>query len=114
MKGLIRLIGPDRWKVFQVLPIEGENDAFIGNLLVSDENYNAFIENHLELHPIVESNDAMTGSYVMIDPEGRFFDNTGGKLVYSRPILDVGIEKAFEDVEFSIEKLIDREGIYPW
>ena len=39
---------------------------------------------------IPESNDLMTGSYVMVDPAGRFFDNTAGAHVYSRPINQVG------------------------
>ena len=56
----------------------------------------------------------MTGSYIMIDPSGRFFDNTQGKLVYSQPILEVGIQEAFQETYFSLNKLIEREGIYTW
>ena len=32
----------------------------------------------------------MTGSYVMVDPAGRFFDNTSGYHTYGRPILEGG------------------------
>ena len=31
-----------------------------------------------EIKVVPESNDLMTGSYVMVDPAGRFFDNTSG------------------------------------
>ena len=39
-----------------------------------------------------ESNELMRGSYVMVDPAGRFFDNVEGGHTYSRPILEVGVE----------------------
>ena len=54
----------------------------------------------------------MTGSYIMIDPLGRFFDNTTGKLLCSKAILEIDLEKAFNEISFSIDKLLERKGIY--
>ena len=41
----------------------------------------------------------MTGSYVMVDPAGRFFDNAAGSLTPTAvPILEIGVEQALMDV----------------
>ena len=63
---------------------------------------------------IPESNDAIKGSYVMVDPAGRFFNNTKAAYNYSLPILEVGIKNALETMNYNIEKFIDRGGIYNW
>jgi radical S-adenosyl methionine domain-containing protein 2 len=56
----------------------------------------------------------MTGSYIMVDPAGRFFDNLKGQYTYSEPILEVGIDKAFSQVTRDYKKFIDRGGKYDW
>ena len=61
-----------------------------------------------------EDNDDMTGSYAMIDPLGRFFSNTTGRHVYSRPILDVGVAAAFSDITFFQDRFEHRGGQYDW
>ena len=63
---------------------------------------------------IPESNDLMTGSYVMIDPTGRFFDNTKGIYTYSHLILQVGVTDALQDVKIDPEKFGTRGGYYEW
>ena len=42
----------------------------------------------------------MTGSYLMIDPEGMFFSNVNRKYKYSNPILQVGVDQAFSEIDF--------------
>lgn len=110
---------PERWKVFQVLSVEGQNDDGIGALLVSDEQFQQYVQRHahLEAKGITiadETNEDMTGSYAMVDPLGRFFSNVGGKHTYSRAILDVGVREAFDDVSFSRDRFRDRGGEYEW
>ena len=61
---------------------------------------------------VPESNDLMTGSYVMVDPHGRFFDNVEGHHTYSDPILDVGIVAALKDVSVDVNLFEQRGGIY--
>ena len=63
---------------------------------------------------VPESNDLMTGSYVMVDPAGRFFDNVSGTHTYSRPILEVGVEEALRDISIAPEKFLSRGGSYDW
>ena len=47
----------------------------------------------------------MTGSYLMIDPEGMFFSNVNGKYKYSSPILQVGVDQAFSEIDFQYTKI---------
>jgi radical S-adenosyl methionine domain-containing protein 2 len=110
---------PRRWKIFQVLRVEGQNDKKFDNLGISDEQFAEFVSRHnwlkdegIELVP--ETNDLMTGSYAMIDPIGRFYSNVGGHHTYSDPILKVGVEEAFKQVEFRQSKFVERGGTYQW
>jgi radical S-adenosyl methionine domain-containing protein 2 len=118
MTALVRCIRPERWKIFQVLPVAGQNDG-IEPLLVSATQFRAYVERHARLigdgiDVVPEDNAAMTGSYIMIDPMGRFFDNIEGRLVYGPPILDVGVEQAFASVRWERERMVARGGLYPW
>ena len=119
MSELVRQMQPERWKAFQVLPVRGQNDGSVEDLLISGKQFAAFLAQHNHLaaegfRPIAEDNDAMRGSYLMIDPLGRFFDNIGGIHRYSQPILDVGIDQALRQVGFSPEKFRMRGGLYDW
>lgn len=116
---LVRAVRPERWKVFQALPVDGQNDGRIEGLLVSDDQFRAFVDRHAYLEaegfrPVVEDNDAMRGSYLMIDPLGRFFGNVSGRHVYSAPILDVGVAAALAEVGFDPAKFFARGGKYRW
>ncbi len=119
MTSLVRRVAPERWKVFQVLPIGGQNDGAVEELLITDQQFDSFVWLHAHLGaeglgPVVEDNDAMRGSYVMIDPLGRFFGNATGAHVYSEPILDVGVRAALAQVGFEPAKFEARGGRYEW
>ncbi len=119
MAAFVSRVAPERWKVFQVLPMKGQNDGHVEDLLVTPEQFAAFVERHQPLAavgmaPVVEDNDAMRGSYAMIDPLGRFFGNATGEHVYSEPILEVGVAAALAQVGFSAAKFEDRGGRYAW
>lgn len=110
---------PERWKIMQVLPVTGQNDNQVQDLLISKVEF----ENYLSTNSVVkdkhilivpENNDQMKESYVMIDPAGRFFDNVDESYYYSQPILKVGIDKAFKQIRINTKKFIDRDGIYDW
>jgi radical S-adenosyl methionine domain-containing protein 2 len=113
MRWLLQILNPKRWKVFQMLPIEGENDGST-DLLISDEEFNHFIETNKKCNPIPENNDTMTDSYVMIDPEGRFFNNSRGALFHGPKILEVGLVNAFKASNFDFNKFQTRKGLYDW
>ncbi len=113
----IKAMRPKRWKAFQVLPIDGQNDGRIDDLLISAAEFDGFVARHrreLGAVLIAESNEAMTGSYAMVDPAGRFFDNVLGRLRYSQPILDTGVMRAWQQVQFCEEKFRSRGGEYRW
>jgi len=89
---LITQLQPDKWKVFQVLPVLNNH------LLVTDEQFIEFGENHAQLGDVmvIEDNDAMTNSYLMINPQGRFYQNstTQSGYQYGELILDTTVEQA--------------------
>lgn len=114
MRMLIHRLEPERWKVFQALRIAGENDAQDNEMWVTPEQFEGFLARHAELNPIGEDNDAMTGSYVMMDPLGRFFQNLGGAYGHSRSILQVGVFPALGEVGWNAEKYVARGGRYDW
>ena len=110
MHALIRLISPVRWKVFQVLPIEGQNLVDYESLKVTKSQFDCFVRTHSDIPAMVpEGNELMTESYLMMDPKGRFFQNSGAKYKLSSSVLEVGISKAFEEVEFNHDKFNERE-----
>lgn len=112
---LIEYAKPQRWKVLQVLPIVGQNDIKIDDFKITIEEYNFFLKTHTAIETIVpESNDQIKGSYVMIDPAGRFFDNAQGTHHYSKPILEVGVNPALQTMNYNLEKFLNRGGVYDW
>ena len=113
MHGLILEMGPERWKVLQMLPIAGGNIGGMDLSIVASQ-FRSFLRRHRDLDPVGEDNDAMTGSYVMLDPLGRFFQNTEGRYTYSRSILDVGVGKALDSVGWDRGKFLERGGLYSW
>jgi radical S-adenosyl methionine domain-containing protein 2 len=56
----------------------------------------------------------MKGSYLMVSPDGRFFENISGIYRFSSPILDVGYGKAFSEIKVCSEKFHKRGGYYNW
>jgi len=103
---LISEVNPYKWKVFQVMPF-GDDE-----LLISSEQFNHFVDKHSNLGlPIFsESNSAMTESYLMIDPKGRFYQNAsdGSGYKYSEVINDVGVVKALKKISFNESAFIAR------
>ena len=110
---------PERWKLFQVLPVRGQNDGLVDSLVITGEEFAKYVarNRYVESMGIVvvpESNDLMTGSYVMVDPAGRFFDNVAGSYVYSRPINKVGVDAALREVSVDPDRFLLRDGLYDW
>ena len=115
MNDFIKRVNPKRWKVLQVLPIQHQNDKYINELKITKKQFEYFVNNHKSINNVVfEYNNNMKGSYVMIDPAGRFFENSNGIHNYSTPILDIGIEKAIKEMKYDYNKFIDRKGLYNW
>jgi radical S-adenosyl methionine domain-containing protein 2 len=114
---LVRAVRPERWKVLRVLPVQGQNDGRVEPLLCSDAAFQGFVARHRHLEDegvklVPEDNDDMRGSYAMVDPAGRFFDNALGHHCYSAPILGAGLREAWAQVRFSLERFERRDGRY--
>jgi len=103
---LISEIKPYKWKVLHVMPY-GKDE-----LLISNEQFNFFVEKHSgrDLPIYAESNSAMTESYLMIDPKGRFYQNSSGGsgYQYSESINKVGATKALKQISFNEVVFIAR------
>ena len=118
MTAFISYAKPKRWKLLQVLPIAGQNDKKIEDFIVTDKQFQNFLDNHSELKEVTtivpETNTQIKGSYAMVDPAGRFFDNAAGKHNYSKPILEIGARLAIQQVNYDFAKYVNRGGIYDW
>lgn len=104
MSKLVRNLEPEKWKVLRMLP------TVTDDLGISDAQFGAFIEKHAALSPCIEDNADMTKSYIMIDPQGRFFQNDMDQrgYRYSHPIIDVGAKEAFSQVSLSADQYLAR------
>lgn len=103
---LIGELKPYKWKVLQVMPY-GDDD-----LLISDDKFNQFVERHsgLGLPIFAESNSTMTESYLMIDPLGRFYQNSvsSNGYKYSDSINQCGVESALAQIAFNPKTFLSR------
>ena len=113
LTSLITTVQPDRWKIFQALPISGANEN--EDFLISDREYKSFLDRHAKVMDVTnslpENNSLMTSSYIMISPQGKFYCNATGRHLYSDSILDIGIDSAFKQVIYDHKSFLDRGGI---
>lgn len=108
-------VKPDRWKVFQTLRVEGQNENQFDEIKVNEEQFEVYIKTHKHQKSIVvENNDAMTGSYLLIDPQGRLFENSKGKHTYSNPLQSNDINLCLSQINLDRSMFIKRGGIYQW
>jgi len=117
LRAFVRELQPQRWKLFRVLPVDGQNDAHIAELEISQAQFDDYVARHrelerLEIDLVPEDNNDMRGTYAMIDPRGCFYDSVDGRYCYSAPILEVGVERAWTDIRFSPERFVERGGAY--
>ena len=107
LREVIEAIRPDRWKLLRVLPVLGDD------LAVSDSDFASFVARHLCVgtRVSVEDNRDMLTSYLMVDPQGRFFQNGKGTsrgYFYSTPITTGTIDRAFRRLPFDARRFAAR------
>ncbi len=111
---LIEELEPFRWKILQATKINEQNDSRF--IEISSNEFDHFCEiNKMStslVEVIREPENLIIGSYCMIDPMGRFFDNSKSRHSYSEPILQIGVNKALSQITNSVEKFNERKGIY--
>ncbi|MGR5274121.1 viperin family antiviral radical SAM protein [Vibrio alginolyticus] len=103
---LMEAIQPNKWKVLRVLPV------FDSIQTISDQQFDAFVKRHQSVSHLmsVENNDSMTNSYLMLSPDGSFFQNGNGSQGYfkSRPLICTPIETALAETGFDVAKFAQR------
>ncbi len=119
MTDLVLKLRPERWKIFEVLPVEGQNDGDVDDLLLAEGEFQTWVDRHAwvaneGIQFVPESNELMRGSYAMLDALGRFYSNSEGGHSYGASILEVGVKKAWEQNCFFEDRFHDRGGVYEW
>jgi len=119
MNESISALRPSRWKVFQCLQVEGENagsDALRSaqEFVVTDDQFDAFLQRHKQRNPVPESNELMRSSYIILDEYMRFLDCAEGAKEPSKSILDVGVDAAMGKSGFDETAFFKRGGKYKW
>jgi radical S-adenosyl methionine domain-containing protein 2 len=122
MNDRVAAVAPLRWKVFQVLVLEGENaggsdlrDA--RPLRVTDTQFQAFCDRHRDRHAAImkpESNGDMQNSYLLLDEAMCFLNCAGGGKVPSESIIKVGVERALQQAGFDQTTFEKRGGLFDW
>jgi hypothetical protein len=81
---------------------------------VTSAQFESFIERHRTCKPIAEDNQKMRSSYVILDERMRFLDCSKGSKIPSNSILEVGVRKALNQIEFDSKSFLERGGRYQW
>lgn len=83
--------------------------------MISDESFQNFVERHKKQKClVVESNNVMRTSYLMLDENMCFLDCSSGGKIASPSILDVGVEEAYKHAGFNHELFALRGALYDW
>ena len=118
MRENIIKLKPFRWKCFQVLMVKGENEdenrlRDVRKFQISNEDFEYFCNRHKDLNCFIpESNDNMKSSYLILDEYMRFLDKGDGEEKASDSILNVGVQKALEDIRWDEKDFKERKGDY--
>lgn len=108
---VMTIVNPDKWKLLRVLPVYDRIEP------VTDTDFKSYTERHSIFSHIsvIEDNSDMASSYLMINPNGCFYQNRGwqnGELQdgyeISEPILHVGVDKAFDQIRFDTDTFLSR------
>ena len=114
---IIRIVNPERVKVFQVMKLKGHNEDVFDKYAVTGEQFAQFVRRHekIELsnnqHPVFEKTDDIVDSYLMLDPLGRVMRNSYNVFTLEtyKELTDNGIDRSLD-----VNKYIRRGGIYAW
>jgi radical S-adenosyl methionine domain-containing protein 2 len=103
---LIAAIQPNKWKVLRVLPV------FDSIQPISNQQFDTFVERHQSVAHFMsaENNDSMTNSYLMLSPDGAFFQNGNNEQGYfkSRSLLTTPVDIALAETGFDAAKFAQR------
>ncbi|KAF8428627.1 hypothetical protein EV426DRAFT_585124 [Tirmania nivea] len=115
----IQELAPFRWKCFQVLIVQGENNQYAtpealrdaSDFMITDEEFQRFCDAHSHNKFFVpEPNRLMASSYLILDEYLRFVDRGSP----TKPILEIGVQQALHDAKWDESGFKERGGIYDW
>jgi len=116
MRLLIRRLKPDRWKIFQVLHISGQNDVYFDELSITDEQFDHFKSLNQQsiegVKPVFEGNHEMIASYFMLSPSGMAMSNLDGTNRTLTPLAGITHDNISQILD--VQQYLGRGGIYPW
>jgi radical S-adenosyl methionine domain-containing protein 2 len=115
MRPLIRRLKPDRWKIFQVLHINGQNDLYFDSLSITDDQFHYFKSLNQPIEDctaVFEGNHEMIASYFMLSPSGMVMSNIDGANRTFFSIKDVNHENISQIID--VQQYLGRGGVYPW
>lgn len=112
MSSFIKWAAPDRWKIFDTLRVQGQNEQEFDN--IKSTKFDDYIARHHHKSMVVENNENMTASYLLIDPLGRFYENWGAETKKSDSLVDHSVEHCLSQITVNREAFINRGGIYEW
>ena len=116
LRPLINRISPDRWKIFQFLHVQGQNDESVKTHSISNKEFNLFKDRNSDITlkngttPVFESSEQMRDSYLMISPSGNIILNKFP--IEEVPLADVSVESLPAFVNIDAYHL--RGAIYDW
>lgn len=96
----IRKVDPNRWKVFKATHFKNQNDFMIP-YLAKDNEFSHFIERHSKSNIVIEDNQDLINSYIMINPQGKLVDNSGYRYNYSQSLVYEDFRKVFRELNFN-------------
>ena len=117
MRPLIGRLAPQRWKVFQMLVIRGQNDLYANLLAPSQQEFEQFIQTNSKIilpsgkGPTFESSDEMINSYLILAPDGSVIINRNHE--YELIPLE-SLTKSNLATAVSFEAFVRRGGKYEW
>ena len=114
LQSFIEYSNPSRWKIFETLKVNGQNDKQFGEIKCSKSEFNYFVNNHSYPLKVVENNEVILGSYLLIDALGRLFEDSQGKHTYSSKLQNNSVEKCLSEINLNRENFIKKGGIYKW
>eukprot|EP00798_Chlamydomonas_sp_ICE-L_P018772 gene18772-25308_t len=117
MNEKIQELGPSRWKVFQVLLLQGENTGKADGsdsirdataLTVTNEQFQEFLQRLSAQSSLVpEDNSLMQNSYLLLDEKMRFLNCSNGSKEPTESILEVGVKQALRSSGFDLEAFLE-------
>jgi len=112
MHNFIEWSGTTRWKVFDTLHVEGQNEDQFNK--IKSSNFSGYVLNNAHKAMVVEDNNLMSASYLLIDPLGRFYENWGSDNKKSDTLYNHTVDHCLSQISLNREKFLKRGGIYKW